>query len=165
MNRLFLALKAQLNDYTRLQNDFLASVKGQWVSDENLHLTLCYFGDRYEIKKLKSLLPSAIKEIAPLTLNSLGFFEHNNILYAKTKSKELEELESSICDTIEIENKKIFIPHVTLMRIKEIKNKKAFKHKLHEYKDVELGSLDTRVVLINSHLNHDGAKYEILKRY
>lgn len=165
MNRLFLALKAQLNDYNSLQSDFRGVIKGRWVPDENLHMTICYFGDTFGADELLERLPALVKKIEPLTIDSLGYFEHNNILYAKVKSKELEILQASISSSLSLKNTNIFIPHVTLIRIKEISNKKAFKQMLKNYKDQTIGSIDTTLELISSHLYSDGAKYELLKRF
>lgn len=134
MNRLFLALRAQLNDYIKLRSDFMASIKGRWVADENLHLTLCYFGDDYEVDELLEKLPEVVETIEPLPLISLGYLKYNNILFAKVKSKKLEELQASVCTHLSLPNAKLFIPHVTLIRIKEIQNKKAFKEMLKTIK-------------------------------
>ena len=165
MNRLFLALKAQLHDYNAFQSDFTGAIKGRWVASENLHLTMCYFGDTYGIDELLKRLPAVVEEIEPLTLTSLGYFEHNNILYAKVKSKKLEELQSSINSSFSLPNAKLFIPHVTLMRVKDIHNKKAFKYILGSYKDKTIGTLDTTLELINSHLSPEGVRYESVKRF
>jgi RNA 2',3'-cyclic 3'-phosphodiesterase len=165
MNRLFLALKAQLYDYKSLQSDFKGSIKGRWVADENLHLTLCYFGEAYSIDELLDKLPALVREIEPLSVSSLGYFEYNNILYAKVKGKALETLQSSICSSFSLSDTKIFIPHVTLIRVKDIQNKTAFKDKLKHYKNRRVGILDTRVELINSHLGPKGARYETIKKF
>ena len=165
MNRLFLALKAQLNDYNSLQSDFRGAIKGRWVADENLHMTICYFGDTYSIDELLKKLPALVEEIEPLTLKALGYFEHNNILYAKVQSKSLEILQDSISSSLSLQNTNIFIPHVTLIRIKEINNKKAFKQKLKNYKNQTIGRVNTTLELINSRLYSDGAKYELVKRF
>lgn len=165
MNRLFLALKAQLNDYGSLQSDFLSSTDGRWVADENLHITLCYFGDNYSVDELLRTLPQVVEKLEPLTLTSLGYFENNHILYAKVKSKELEKLHDSICTLFSLPNKELFIPHVTLIRIKDFHNKKAFRQMLKKYKGQKLGRTDTTFELINSHLSPDGARYESIKRF
>ena len=165
MNRLFLALKAKLNDYNSLQSDFRGAIKGRWIADENLHMTICYFGDTYSVDELLNKLSALVEEIEPLALESLGYFEHNNILYAKVRSKKLEILQASINNSLSLPNSKLFIPHVTLIRIKEINNKKAFKQMLKNYKNKTIGNLNTTLELINSHLYSDGAKYELLKRF
>ena len=165
MNRLFLALKAQLYDYDKVQSDFLGSIKGRWVTDENLHLTICYFGDSYSRDELLENLPSLIEKIEPLPIISLGYFEHNSILYAKVKSKALEALQSSINSSFPLLDAKLFIPHITLVRIKDIKNTKAFKQMLKNYKSRILGKLDTNIELINSHLGTDGPRYETVKSF
>ena len=165
MNRLFLALKAQLHDYNAIQSDFLGSIKGRWVTNENLHMTICYFGDTYSVDELLEKLPRLVEEIEPLSLKSLGYFEHNNILYAKVKSRNLERLQESICSSFSLPKRKLFIPHITLVRIKDIHNKKAFKEMQKNYKDKKLGRVDTKLELIQSHLSPNGARYESIKRF
>ncbi|NOR56889.1 MAG: RNA 2',3'-cyclic phosphodiesterase [Sulfurimonas sp.] len=165
MNRLFLALRAQLNDYDQLQSDFLASIKGRWVADENLHITMCYFGDTFDVDELLERLPPLLEVLKTIPLESLGYFEHNNILYAKAKSRTLETLQASICASLSLSNTQLFIPHVTLIRIKDIHNKKAFKQMLKNYKNKTIGELDTCFELINSHLYSSGASYESIKRF
>ena len=165
MNRLFLALKAQLHDYNTLQSDFQGVIKGRWVAGENLHMTICYFGDIYSIDELLEQLPLVVEEVESLSLASLGYFEHNNILYAKVKSKRLETLQVSISSSFSLPNTKLFIPHVTLMRIKDIHNNKAFKQMLKNYKDKTIGTVDTTLELINSHIYSDGARYECIMRF
>lgn len=165
MNRLFLALKAQLYDYDKVQSDFLGSIKGRWVADVNLHLTICYFGDSYSKDELLKSLPSLIEKIEPLPIISLGYFEQKSILYAKVKSKALEVFQSSINSSFPLLDAKLFIPHVTLVRIKDIKKTYVFKQMLKNYKSRKLGILDTNIELINSHLGTDGARYETLKSF
>ena len=110
MNRLFLALKAQLHDYNAIKSDFLGSIKGRWVTNENLHMTICYFGDTYSVDELLEKLPRLVEEIEPLSLKSLGYFLHNYILYAKVKSRNLERLQESICSSFSLPKRKLFIP-------------------------------------------------------
>ena len=165
MNRLFLAFKAQLYEYDGLQSDFQGSIKGRWIADENLHLTVCYFGDRYSIDELLEKLSSHVEEIEALSISSLGYFKDKSILYAKVNNKALEALQSSICNSFSLPAAKLFIPHITLIRVKEIQNKKAFKEKIKDYKNRRVGILDTRLELINSHLGQNGARYETIKRF
>ena len=165
MNRLFLALKAQLHDYHKLQTGFRGVINGRWVAKENLHITVCYFGDNYSIDELLEKLPTVVEKVEPLSIKSLGYFEHNNILYAKVQSKKLETLQASISDSFLQENTKLFIPHITLIRNKDIHNKKAFKHILKNYKNETIGTTDTAMELINSHIHSDGARYECIKRF
>lgn len=165
MKRLFLALRAKIYDYEKLKEDFSKIVKGRWVEDENLHLTFCYFGDAFSIDELLTSLPPVIEKTEPLILTSLDYFKHNNILYAKTQSKSLETLQSSICDMFALKDAKTFIPHVTLMRIKKVYDKESFKEKILHYKDKKIGILDTTLQLMQSYPHKDGVKYESIKQF
>lgn len=71
MKRIFLAIKAHLNDYEALQSDLAGVIKGRWTREENLHITVCYFGDAFEVDVLLEKLPSVVKQIEPLSLTSL----------------------------------------------------------------------------------------------
>ena len=110
-------------------------------------------------------LPPLVEEIEPLELISLGYFERNDILYAKMQSTKFEILQASICSSFSSLNHQPFIPHVTLARIKNIYDKKVFKDMLNSYKNKTLGTLNARFELIRSHLEPQGAKYESIKKF
>ena len=166
MKRLFLALRAEVNDYDKIQADFSHLLEGRWVARENLHITVCFFGDEYSVEELLDGLPSLIEEIEPIDLISLDHFEHNNILFAKAESEKLEMLQASISNSFSLPNSKEFIPHVTLMRIKNICNKELFKGRLENYKNKTLGKVSNRFELMQSYVQHPGgARYKCLKRF
>ncbi|MCK4974998.1 MAG: hypothetical protein KAR81_07075, partial [Sulfurimonas sp.] len=59
-----------------------------------------------------------------------------------------------------------FIPHVTLMRIKNIIDKKAFKQMLNNYESKSIGVVESRFELMQSHIVHPGgARYESIRKY
>jgi len=91
MKRIFLALKAQIDDYDKLQSDFSGLIKGRWVTQKNLHVTICFLGDTYSVDELLKMMPPLTEVVEGIELKSLGYFKHNDILYAKTKSKKLDE--------------------------------------------------------------------------
>ena len=166
MNRIFLALKAKLHDYDKLQSDFSEVIDGRWIPSENIHITISYFGDGYNVDELIEKLPILIEPIESLTLDSLGYFKQNKILYAAAKSIKLEKLNTSINNFFSLEQTKSFIPHATLMRVKSIKNDRLFREILSSYENRNLGILDTKFELMSSHIQHPGgAKYECIKRF
>ena len=162
MNRLFLALAVKLDDYNAIQRDFSNVIEGRWVREENLHITLCFFGDCVAKEHLVNTLPSLLHTIEPLKLSSLEYFSHNKILYVKTFSQELNELHKKICSHYDIKQRESFILHVTLMRIKKLKDKELFDDLLKHYEKKKLGSVAQRCHLLQSHLHPEGAKYEVL---
>lgn len=165
MNRIFLALKARLYDYNAIKSDFSDVIRGRWVADENLHVTVCYFGDTYSIDELLKKLPELMQETEPLKLSSLGYFSNNGILYAKAASSKLDMLCSNICSHFPIPQIKPFIFHVTLMRIKEIKDKKVFEALLNRYNGKNIGDVETAMQLMRNSLSPGGSKYECIKRF
>ena len=162
---MFLALRAALSDYDELRSDFEGIVEGRWSKEENLHATICYFGNAYTLEELLERLPMAFEKVGPLGLTSLDYFPHNNILYAKPQGYELDALHSSVCDLFSLEQAKAFTPHVTLMRMKKINDKKAFNQVLKSYTDIEIGTTETTVELMQSHFSPSGVKYVTLKRF
>lgn len=164
MNRLFLALKVHLDNYKTIKSDFSNILIGKWTPEDNLHITICYFGDKFSLDELLSKLPSLVENIAPLRLESLDFFTHNKILYAKTTSKALEQIHANICRSFNIKQTKSFIPHATLMRVKKINDANQFQQLMFKYREKYIGSVDTTFLLMQSHLYPDGAKYECITK-
>lgn len=166
MKRIFLALRAKIDDYDKLKSDFSDVIQGRWIPEENLHLTLCFFGDKYDLDELVEKMPNLSGEIEELDISSLGYFKHNNILYACVNSKKLQILHSLVCDTFLIQHPEKFIAHVTLMRIKNIKYQEEFNKILDDHKDKRLGKTKAEFELLESTIMHPGgAKYKSIKRY
>lgn len=166
MKPLFLALKAKLNNYDKIQSDFSEVLKGRWVPEENLHITINYFGDQYSKDELLEKLPPLLSPVQPLQLSDLGYFKANKILYAKSEMGGLDSISSSIAQALSLKQTKEFIPHVTLMRIKSITDQKGFQKILEDYKDEELGSVATSLELMQSTIHHPGgAVYKTIKSF
>ena len=165
MKRLFLALRVRLYDYDSLKFDFSNIIEGKWTRDENLHVTICYFGDLYTKEEILDKMPLHVREIEPLSLSSIGFFSHNNILYAKPQGYSTDILHSSVCSLFVTKEKKAFIPHATLMRIKKINDTKTFKDKMDKYENKEIGIIEPTLRLMQSRPQSGGVKYVCLKEF
>lgn len=166
MKRIFLALRAHIYEYDKIKSDFFGLIKGSWVKEENLHVSICYFGDVYKIDEILERMPPLTQMSEELELNSLAFFEHSSILYAKTKSQTLDTMHSSVSTAFSLQDGKPFIPHVTLMRIKKIEDKTAFKEMLERYKDKTVGRVEARFELMQSRIMHPGgAEYKSIRKY
>ncbi|WP_373071249.1 2'-5' RNA ligase family protein [Sulfurimonas sp.] len=166
MKPLFLALRAKLNNYDKIQSDFSTLIQGKWVADENLHITINYFGDKYSKDELLQKLPPLIIPIQPLNLYGLGYFEKNNILYSKSEIGGLDNLSNLINKEFSLKQAKEFIPHVTLMRIKNITDRNGFQKMIDSYKNEELGSVETNLELMESEIRHPGgAVYSSIKKF
>jgi len=128
--RLFIATPVTLPVYGVLKQDLSKFIKGKWVEGWNLHLTHKFIGedesDKYKIK-LKM-------ENEKLKINGIGIFG-NKILYLKAKVD--DSINKQINEKFNLKNDKPFVPHITLCRIKELKNgyQQALK-KWYHFKNV-----------------------------
>lgn len=164
-NRLFLALPAVLDDYETLKRDFKGLITGRWVPPENLHLTLKFFGDRFEQALLIQHLSTLSLDLPPLTLRGVGYFAKNRILYARVEEQGLADICRSVNTLLGMPVKETFVPHVTLMRVKQIIDDEAFHARLERYATVKLGMLGEETVLMQSELYSDGARYSVVERF
>ncbi len=163
MNRLFLAIPVTMFDYASLQDDFEGLIQGKWITPKNLHLTLNFFGDRFEEDLLTQILSILELKIEPSALDGLGLMEHNNILYARTQNDSLSSLHDQIREALMLPAEQEFIPHVTLMRMKKINHPTLFKQKISSYEGKAIGMLHPRIQLIQSRITSTGAHYTLLK--
>ena len=131
----------------------------------NLNLTLNFYGDQFEQDALLQRLSLMEVEIAPSMIRGLGYFEKRKILYAKIDNPVLTALYKKLNTLFDLPGKNAFVPHVTLMRVKELVDKGKFYDRLDRYKEREIGSLGSSLELMQSELHPDGAKYTLLKRF
>jgi 2'-5' RNA ligase len=165
MNRLFLAQPVTLFDYQSIQNDFKDVVTGRWVPMQNLHLTLQFFGDKFEKQFiLDKLYTLQIKTISS-DLIGLSLLNDNTILYAKTQDSSIQKLHKELEKTFDLSCTQEFIPHITLMRIKKINHLELLEKRLRLYDDKVIGILQSKIQLIQSHLTPQGAKYTLLEEF
>jgi 2'-5' RNA ligase len=162
LSRLFLALKAELYVYDSIKADFEGVIEGKWTREENLHLTLCFFGDFYTPDEVLELMPKKLEKIAPPELVSLSYFKHNNILFAQTQSEELLEFQARLSKHFSRLEAAKFVPHVTLMRMKKISDTELFEKTLDKYAGAKLGKFSASVHLMQSNFTPEGVRYESL---
>ena len=156
--RLFIASPIILDDYAAIQEDFKGIIEGKWVEEQELHLTWVFLG---EVKD-ESLIIEKLQEIAPLTetidIKALGYFGRPpKIFYARSEEKILYD------KTKEFKNAGFdlyrFKPHMTLCRIKTIRDYKTYKEKLKSYRERSLGVILPQIGLYESTLSSKGSHY------
>jgi len=117
--RLFIATPVKFNLYQALKNDFSKVLDGKWVEGWNLHITHKFIGEddpkKYEVKLD---IPND-----PIKIKGIRLFD-NRILYLKADVKDL--INRQINEKFNLKNDKPFRAHVTLCRIKNIKDKQFF---------------------------------------
>ena len=180
--RLFIAIKLELSGRNLLKvktlHKSLQSEDFRWESAEKAHVTLKFLGDTDislipEIEKKLSDIAEK-NEAFPLIIGKLGVFHKGkrpNVLFAEIKSQpnlqKLAEIIDGEMNTMGFEKEnRTFSPHLTLARIKFIKqltqfentilNEKYFLHQTQEIKDFHLYRSITKP---------EGAIYETLKTF
>ena len=179
MVRLFIALKIPDEVKDKLLDVCLevsdASELFKWEKPEKIHLTLKFIGEVEE-----ELVSSIAKEMAfveeynsfNFNVSKFGFFFRNgvpSILWAGLQTDEsihrlVEELNGRLSIfSIPIE-RKIFKPHLTMLRIKKNPGKKfIFNFKEHSFDNWNFNS--SEIILIKSELFATGARYTDIKKY
>jgi len=145
-------------------------LEGNFVKPHLLHLTLKFLGETTEAKvdEVKKALQSSTANTKKffVSLHGIGHFNYK-ILWAGGSSPELAELAAKIDSAahelgFEKENREYAI-HLTLARIKSVKNKDKFKEILEKYSSAQWGSFDvSEIKLMKSTLGREGAVYEVV---
>lgn len=148
--------------------DLLSFVSGKYISIEEYHFTLRFFGELGEKElvdiqdKLKEIKFNSFK----CNLTEIGFFENkfNGVIWVGCSSKELHDLVNKIWMKVGKEKRK-FHAHSTIIRFKKILD----REKLFEMmKEVGLNDLNFEVkefYLMKSELLPTGSKYSIVETY
>ena len=163
--RLFLGSFATIYDYEAIRQDF-SMLKARWTPQENIHLTYLFLGDKFSPKSIIQKLHDIEYPIKDIPLSGLGTFgKPPHILYTKAQDQALHQLHTEITRRLDIIPDKLFIPHITLARIKRVEDMSAFRKMVDSYKEKVLGEMQTELQLIKSTLTPEGAKYEILHHF
>jgi len=144
----------------------------KWVEPENLHITIKFLGDTDEkvfpcIRKKLEIAGSASVQMRG-RLTSLDYFSVNgnpSVLYTKISGMEgLEELYRLVGEAMESvgfpSEQRKFRPHLTLGRIKYLKEKRKFNDLIRQFRDVEIQKFEAdRMVWFESILRPEGPLY------
>jgi len=154
--RLFIATPVKFPLYGTVKNALSKYIEGKWVEGWNLHLTHKFIGDDDPQKYKKSLLIPDGK----IKIKGLGTFGEK-VLFLKAEMD--ENVNELINKTFSLKNDKPFKPHVTLCRIKHIKDGKFFDE-IKKFENIEL-EVPLEVYLYKSTLTKKGPVYEKIYRY
>ncbi|MEA3288991.1 MAG: RNA 2',3'-cyclic phosphodiesterase [Campylobacterota bacterium] len=162
--RLFIAAFAQVDDYKGLKQKLGSSFHGRWVRPENLHMTFKFLGDiddpKTVIEKLKKL---NYKKKQIVKFQRLKLF-NKRILSLRSSNKTLYKIHDQLEDLLgnEFKREETFKPHISLMRVKKIKNKEYKEF----FKTFEVhGTVELKIVLVQSRLDPEGVRYKILREF
>lgn len=149
-------------------------VRGSFVEKENLHLTLKFLGEMGE-EKIKEV----IKKLGEIKMakfscetGKIGFFpseDYARVIWIDMISEEIKKLQQEIENKLaEIGIKKDdreFTSHVTIARVKEVKNKDVFHEKIKKLSIKKEKFIVDKLLLIKSELTRNGPVYKKIKEF
>jgi 2'-5' RNA ligase len=176
MKRLFAAIKIHPSaKFLDVFNQISASLHHErikWVEPENMHLTLKFFGetDEKQIPSINQSLQTAVSQSKPFTLKiaNTGIFgsryDPKVIWFGIGKNPELDNLAKNIF--IELKkcgwhpDRQNFVPHLTIGRIREIKDKPLFQKIIDKFHNIEIQEENVNeIILYESILRREGPLY------
>jgi RNA 2',3'-cyclic 3'-phosphodiesterase len=150
----------------------------KWVDEQNLHLTLKFLGETSEeqVTQIKDMLAefASLQPTVSFIVSGFGYFKSRGmprVLFADIHNGEaLQQLAEGI-ETLLVPlgyNKETrpFNPHLTLARIKFLKNKKQFYQAVdaHHYVSSEQVTIN-EFIFFQSHLTPEGPEYRELAKW
>jgi len=182
MKRTFVAIDiprcSKIDECLDAMSSKLAGEKIRWMAGNNLHLTLKFLGDTEE--KTVTDIGSGLKTLAQsldafsMTIRSVGIFKNlrdPRIIWLGIDSgNELMQLQAEVENLIvqfgfPSEERK-FSPHLTVGRIKSLKNKQALQQVIETFHEQVLHEfIVPEVIFYESILRKEGPEYIPLGRY
>jgi len=170
--RCFIAIELD-NDYFReLQNNIKEHIKGTFP--KTFHLTLKFLGEVEDdaVNNIKETLSNIKFESFKISLSKIGRFPNENYirviwigLEPKEKIIELQKKIDNELLRLGFKKEKEFEPHLTLARVKFIKDKIKFNEFIKNIKVEKLEFDFDNFKLIKSTLTRNGAVYEEIEKY
>ena len=182
MKRLFAAVKISpgpdfLERFDELQGS-LSFEKIKWVEKHNIHVTLKFFGETEEsrLPQISAVLASVAGATGrfAFSLKGLGIFGSKYDPRVIWCGIEPYDVLLELMKTLHWELKVIgyepdhqnLVPHLTLGRIKFLKDKPFFQETIDEFKDLHSGLITIEeLILFESILRREGPDYIVLGKY
>jgi len=146
---------------------------GRCVRPENMHLTLQFLGSVYEnmLPKIDRALKNVSFKICKAKLGQLDVLpsqKNMRILFADLHAPQLhrlaKQIEEVLAGIFDAEDRE-FKNHITIARIKSIKDKDTFLEQIAQFKVSPLGFEITEFSLQESELTPEGPIYKTVSSY
>lgn len=182
MKRTFVAIKIPLSRQSaEMVGDIkkeLVNEKIRWVDVWNLHITLHFLGDTDEtlLEDIGTELTRQLKDCKPFILQCKGLGLFKNIYNPKVlwfginRSDELIKVKQMVDNALKpfvfFKEGRMFKPHLTIGRIKFIKNKSTLSDVLNEYKNTHIQDFNiTELLFYESELTPKGPNYKVIRKF
>lgn len=182
MKRIFIAVKIEAGDtLLNMISTFKATLKDErvkWTGVENFHITLAFLGDTEEpkISSVSNMLESVCQGFGEFELKIKGAgvfknFRDPRILWTGIEASEklnilYDCIKSGLKDSGILLEERTFRPHLTLGRIKHIRDSEVLKPLLSGFINQELQNQKVyEVILYESILLQAGPVYKPLRKF
>ncbi len=172
-HRLFAAIEMneEVKDYLfNLSKELELDAKIKWVAKKNLHLTLKFLGYVEDTEKVAGLLNNVKFNAFEFSLKCLGVFDLSRprVLFADVSPvNDVLELQFKIESELKemFETDESFSTHITIGRIKSLKDKNKFLEIIKRFKVEEMKINVNAFYLFESQLSKDGPKYRLIREF
>ncbi|MDA8168322.1 MAG: RNA 2',3'-cyclic phosphodiesterase [Nitrospiraceae bacterium] len=150
----------------------------KWVAAKNLHFTIKFLGDVPEEKlpELALLLAGSVRDTGPfeMELYGTGVFPGERsprvVWIGVRDTVKMDDVRLNVENTLEKaggspRERKPFVPHLTLGRVKSLRGRPGLLEGLATLKDILFGKIMVEnIYLMRSELKPGGPEYSVLKK-
>ena len=171
MKRVFISIELPENIKKEIQKiqEKLPEFHGKKTEFENLHLTLKFLGeiDDEKIEEVRKRLNKVEFKKLECGIDEIGVFNEKFIKIVWIHLNGCEELQKKIDEFLFglFGKEKRFMSHITIARIKSVKDKKKFLGELKKIKLKEIKFVVDKFRLMESVLMPEGPKYKTIEEY
>mgnify|MGYP001608145657 CR=1 FL=1 len=155
-------------EISRIQ-DSLPEFIGKKTEEANLHLTLKFLGeiDEKKVEEIKERLNKIEIDKFETAIDEIGIFSPQFIKIIWVHLKNCGELQKRIDEALSdiFDKEHRFMSHITIARVKKIKDKKRFLDDISKIKIKESKFIVDKFYLMKSELNPKGPIYRILGEF
>lgn len=162
--RLFIAIPVRLYNYGKIKEQFGTLVEGRWREEEFLHITIAFLSQYSDPDVLLEKLSRFDCSFDISELTTYDYFHQSRVFVALTHNPTLQQLYERLKPLLNLEDT-LLVPHVTLMRVKKIDDNYLFFERLKTAPSEAIGVLQSKLVLYQSILHSDGARYEAIQEW
>ena len=149
--------------------DLLPEFFGKKTELQNLHLTLKFLGEIEENKteEVKEKLREIKIEKFATEINEIGVFSDDFIRIVWLHMEDCDNLQKQIDKVLKnlFKLERRFMSHLTIARIKGLKDKKGFLQDLKKIKIEKIKFKVDKFYLMKSELTAEGPRYSVLEEY
>jgi len=149
--------------------DLLPEFFGKKTELQNLHLTLKFLGEVEEktVEEVKEKLREIKIEKFKTEIDEIGVFSEDFIRIIWLHMEDCDNLQKQIDKVLKnlFKSERRFMSHLTIARIKGLKDKKGFLQDLKKIKIEKIKFKVDKFYLMKSELTAEGPRYSVLEEY